>query len=74
MDERIGFVLYQAFENRGSVRRMSVFGLRCYGWCKWGGGTGLDQGLEGRCGVMSVCVVSPDSLCRWQVQVSIYCA
>ena len=22
---------------------------------------------------MSVCVVSPDSLCRWQVQVSGYC-
>ena len=23
---------------------------------------------------MSVCVVSLDSLCRWQVQVSVYCA
>ena len=35
---------------------------------EWVGG--LDQGLEGRVGVMSV---SPDSLCRWQVQVSVYC-
>ena len=25
-------------------------------------------------GVMAVCVVSLDSLCRWQVQVSVYCA
>ena len=24
--------------------------------------------------VLSVCVVSLDSLCRWQVQVSVYCA
>ena len=33
---------------------------------------GLGQGLGGFCGVMSVCVVSLDSLCRWQVQVSVY--
>ena len=30
----------------------------------------LDKGLEGRC---YICV-SLDSLCRWQVQVSVYCA
>ena len=30
--------------------------------------------LEGCGGVMSVLVVSLDTLCRWQVQVSIYCA
>ena len=35
---------------------------------------GLDQGLEGWGRVMSVCVVTPDSLCRWQIQVSVYCA
>ena len=35
---------------------------------EWVGG--LDQGMEGRC---YVCV-SLDSLCRWQVQVSVYCA
>ena len=39
---------------------------------EWVGG--LDQGLGGWCGVMSVCVVSLDSLYRWQVQVSVYCA
>ena len=35
---------------------------------------GFDQGLKGWGGVMSVWVVSLDSLCRWQVQVSVYCA
>ena len=39
----------------------------CFG-C--GGVGGLDQGREGWC---CVCV-SLDSLCRWQVQVSVYCA
>ena len=39
---------------------------------EWVGGLG--QGLGGWGGVMSVCVVSLDSLCRWQVQVSVYCA
>ena len=39
---------------------------------EWVGGLG--QGLGGWGGVMSVCVVSRDSLCRWQVQVSAYCA
>ena len=56
---------------------MSVFGLR---WCGTLGGVGghwiggLDQGLEGWGGVMSVSVVNPDYLCRWQVHVSVYCA
>ena len=48
----------------------------CFG-CGGVGGEwvgGLDQGLERWDGVMSVCVVSLDSLCRWQVQVSVYCA
>ena len=35
--------------------------------------SGLCQGLGGW-GGMYVCVVSLDSLCRWHVQVSIYCA
>ena len=48
----------------------------CFGW----GGVGgewvgdLGQGLGGWDGVMSVCVVSLDYLCKWQVQVSVYCA
>ena len=39
---------------------------------EWVGG--LDQGLEGCGDVMSVSVVSPDSLCIWQVQLSVYYA
>ena len=35
---------------------------------------GLVYGLGGWCGVLSVCVVSLDSLCRLQVQVTVYCA
>ena len=46
------------------VRRVSV--LR---WRRWEWVGCLDQGLQGWC---YVCV-SPDSLCRWQVQVSVYC-
>ena len=44
----------------------------CFGCGSVGGELvgGLDQGLEGWC---YVCV-SLDSLCRWQVQVSVYCA
>ena len=49
--ERIGFVFYQSCGNWGSVGRVSVFGLR---WCRWGVGSGLDQGLEGWGDVMSV--------------------
>ena len=35
---------------------------------------GLGQGLGGYGGVISVCVVSLDSLYWWQVQVSVNCA
>ena len=48
----------------------------CFG-CGGVGGEwvgGLDQSLGGWCGVMSVCVVSLDYLCRWQVQLYVYCA
>ena len=38
------------------------------------GSGGLGQGLGGWSGVISVCVVSLDSVCRWQAQVSVYCA
>ena len=38
---------------------------------EWVGG--LDQGRERWGSVMSMGGVSPDSLCRWQVQVSVYC-
>ena len=39
---------------------------------EWVGG--LDQGREGWGDGMSVCDVSLDYLCRWHVQVSVYCA
>ena len=56
-------------------------------WGKWGlcfgcagvGGVGgewvggLGQSLGGWGGVIYVCVVSLDYLCRWQLQVSVYC-
>ena len=42
---------------------MSVFGLQC-----------LVHGMRGWGGVMSVCVVSQDCLCRWQVHVFVYYA
>ena len=70
LDERIGFGLYQSCGTKGSVGRVSVSGLQWCGWWRWVGG--LDQCLKGWGGVMSVRVVSPDSLCRWQVQVSVY--
>ena len=73
MDERIMFGLYQSCWNRGSVGRVSVFWLRWCGWCRWGVGRGLDQGLEGWGGVMYVWGASLDYLCRWQVQVYVYC-
>ena len=37
-------------------------------------GERLGQGLGGWGVVMVVCVVSLDSLCRCQVQISVYCA
>ena len=43
----------------------------CLGCGGVGGVGGLDQGLERWGGVMSVYV---DYLCRWQVQVYVYCA
>ena len=67
MIERIGFGLYQSCGDRGSVGHVSVFWLR-----GWGVGRGLGQG-SGAVGWCYVCV-SLDSLCRWQVQVSVYCA
>ena len=66
---RIGFGLYQSCGDRGSVGYVSVFWLRR---CRWGVGRGLGQG-SGAVGWCYVCV-SLDSLCRWQVQVSVYCA
>ena len=73
MDERIGFGLYQSCGDRGSVGHVSLFWLR---WCGGVGGEwvgGLDQGRERWGGVMSVLGERLDSLCRWQVQVSVYC-
>ena len=70
----IGIGLYQFWRNMGKVGYVSVFRLWWCGWC-WGRLVGgLDQGLGGWDGVMYVYVVSLDSLCIWQVQVSVYCA
>ena len=33
VDKMIKFGLYQSCENTRSVGRVSVFGLRCCGWC-----------------------------------------
>ena len=46
----------------------------CFGCGGVGGVRGEWVGGLGQCGVMSVCVGSLGSLCRWQVQVSVYCA
>ena len=54
MIERFGFGLYQSCGNRGSVVRVSLFWLWWCVWCRWEMGGGLDQGLEGWCGVKSV--------------------
>ena len=69
MGERIGLGRYQSCR---SVGRVSVLGLRWCGWCRWAmcGWLGL-----GRVVWCYVCViVSLDLLCRWQLQVSVYCA
>ena len=54
VDDSIGFGIYQSCGNKGSVGRVSVFWLPLCGWCRWGVGRGLDQGLEGWRGVMYV--------------------
>ena len=65
MYERIGFGLYQSCGNRGSVVRMSMFGLRWCGWCGWGVGVGrgFDQGMEGWGGVFFVYMAGPSAPC-----------
>ena len=69
MDERIEFGLYQSCVNS----RTCVCVLVAVVWVvKWGRGRGLGPG-SGAVGWCYVCV-SLDSLCRWQVQVSVYCA
>ena len=57
----IVFGLYQSCGNKGSVARVSVFGLGRSGLGVWGG-------------VMSVCVVSLDYLCILLVHAYAYCA
>ena len=53
-DEWIGFGVFQASPKRGSVVRVSMFGVR---WCRWGVGRGFGPGFGGG-GVLScyVCV------------------
>ena len=70
MDERIGL------DPVGTGEVLDV--CLCFGCGDMSGVGGewvwsLDQGLDGWGGVMSVRVVSLDCLCRWQVQVSVYC-
>ena len=55
MEERIVFGLYQLCGNSGSVGRVSLFGLRWCGWCRWGVGRGLGPGFGG-VGWYYVCV------------------
>ena len=55
VDERIGFGLYQSCVNRGSVGRVSVFGLRLCACCWWGVGRGLGPECRG-VGCCYVCV------------------
>ena len=62
---RIGFELYQSRRNRGVWNVCMVLGE----WVD-----DLGQGLGWWSGVMYLCVVSLDFLCKWQVQVSVYCA
>ena len=59
----------------GGVLDMCLW-FGCGGVCGVSGEwvVGLDQGRERWGGVMSVRGVSLDYLCRWQVQVSVYCA
>ena len=47
VDERIGIGLYQSCRNRGSVGRVSVFGLQWCGWCRWGVGKRFGPGSLG---------------------------
>ena len=54
MDGRIEFGLHQLCGNMVSVGRVSVFGLRLCGWCRWGVGRGLGPGSGGMGGVMSM--------------------
>ena len=70
----LGLGFTQSCGNRGSVGRVSVFWLRWCGWCMWRVGRGLGPGSGEWGGVMSVCVVSLDYLCRRQIQVSVCCA
>ena len=62
------FRLYQSCGNMGSVRCVSLFGLR---WCGmyWGGGVCVWQGGL----VLCLFAVRMDYACRWQVQISVYC-
>ena len=59
----------------GKLGYVSVFSMRCCGWCWWGvgGRLGPGSGRVGWGGVTSACVASLNYLCWWQVQVSVYC-
>ena len=70
VDERIGFGLYQSCANRGSVGRVSVFGLQ---WCRFEEDrTRVWSGEVGSCYVCVIC--DSGFFCICQVQVSVYCA
>ena len=74
MGYTIGFGHHQFWRNMGKWDMCLWFGCGGVGGVggEWVGG--LEQGLGG-CGVVIyVFVVSLDSLCLWQVQVSVYCS
>ena len=62
------------FTNPGGTWRKRDMCL-CFGCGGVGGVRGVDWRLASRSGrmVLCLCVVSLDSLCSWQVQVSVYC-
>ena len=70
---RIGFVIYQFWRDMWKVGYVSVYGCGGVGGVggEWVGGLG--QGLGGWCGVMSVCVVSLDSLLMTGPGICIMC-
>ena len=69
--ERIEFDLYQSCGNMGSVGRVSVFSCGDVGGV---GGSGARARVWKGGVVLSVCILSLDYLCKWKVQVSVYCA
>ena len=69
-----GLIFTNPVETWGVLDGCLCLGYGGVGGVCWERVGGLDHGLQEWGGVMSVRVVSLDSLCRWHVQVSVYCA